>query len=116
MIMNLHCLGCGELLVPNYKGGMLAISCSCGAESPILVDENGKFQSCSLSLARALTEGSSIAHYEIYLGYRFTHTDIEKSQWTLRLRDLGMTSQQDCDEEQCLREYERKVTHAVYNN
>ncbi len=116
--MNLHCVGCGNIVFSNYeRGTTLAISCACGAYSPILFDpETNKTVSYSYSLMRDIRNKSSVSHFENYLGYHFFHTSDLKSYWLRFVKEIGMTSQQDCDEEKCLRIYERKVTHAITSN
>ncbi len=116
--MNLHCVGCGNLVFSNYTRGMtLAISCTCGAYSPITFNpKTNEIISYSYGLAMAIANMSSESHFENYLGYNFSHISDIKSYWMKFLKELGMTSQQDCEEEICLQQYERKVTDAIANH
>ncbi len=112
--MNLHCLGCGELRISNYTGGTLAISCICGAGSPILYDPiQDKVIAQPYSLTQLLLQDQQTSvHLEYYLGYSF-HINDMKTQTEELLKLRGLISQQDCDEKKCEQEYERAMYRVV---
>lgn len=102
----LHCLGCGNPVIRVQPGDTTAISCACGATGPILYDPSGGDMRIPHSLIIAFGEETIDAHWEYYLGYS-NHVSDRKTETRERLKEMGATSQQDCDEEECLREFTR---------
>lgn len=123
----LHCVGCGNPVARAPEpGDMLAISCRCGAYSPILVLEAGleledvaapavpgsllqitedwlMFGSSADLLHRVWRRDIKQVHWERYLGPE--PATWAGRAWLALLIAIGMTSMADC--EKCRREHER---------
>lgn len=111
MTLTLYCVGCGAVAALAWPGDVLAISCKCGAYSPLLAealdDPFGKLWSMPASLMRIISgEVSAEArpHVENYLGYS-GGTNPAKRFWENQLRAYGLTSAADCEREECRERY-----------
>lgn len=110
-----YCVGCGKI-VCRSDPGPLAISCLCGAQSPILVDQAGSLQRVPQSLGMRLlgrmlppaclgaVEEKKPQHLEYYLGYS-RHKSKAKAAWYELIRKLGLVSQQECQDKKCQEAY-----------
>ena len=106
----LYCAGCGEAVAHRYEpGAMLAISCRCGAYSPVLYSGSEDLFSIpsSLTLLLAMSPAQltlrrkgQLPHLESYLGYS-AHTDERKEAWRCTLENIGLTSQERCQDAHC---------------
>lgn len=96
----LVCVGCGQRLChkPTAKLTILALSCRCGAISPILQEEGADtvYSSMPASLMLAIGSGKKPPHIEFYLG-RSAHTSPIKSKVEEMLRHLGAISEDECE-------------------
>lgn len=109
----LYCVGCGNPVarLPG-PGDMLAISCQCGAYSPILVTQEvlaslePVWTTFPASLRAILTGAKQAGHWENYLGDD-PITPCGRA-WKTFLIEHGLTSMADCPEDQCKRGIERR--------
>lgn len=128
----LYCLGCGRPICTAEPGKLLAISCACGAYSPILVAKGmadvASMPVSFLEFARenlvgpktpavikeAMTAAgfkrASPPHWEFWLGYS-DHMSPFKEQLLAMLKEAGSTSQADCPEPKCKKAYTRGLEH-----
>ena len=115
-----YCVGCGKI-VCRSDPGPLSVSCRCGAQSPILVDQAGSLQRVPQSLGMRLlsrtlppaclgaVEEKKPQHLEYYLGYS-RHKSKAKTAWYELIRKLGLVSQQECRDKKCQEAYyQRRV-------
>lgn len=94
----LVCVGCGSRVCRRPQKEGLAISCRCGAYSPIFeVEGTGELYGLPASLMMAVTSGKTPAHLEYYLG-RSSHTSPIKTAVEHELRKLGAISEDECEE------------------
>jgi len=112
----LHCIGCGNAVAKDVPGQTLAISCSCGAGSPLLEADGQTLASIPASLMKLSYEyvegikseqdlAKEAPHLEYYLGYS-DHDSPAKTNAVAFLKVLGCTAQQDCPELRCRADYE----------
>lgn len=101
----LHCAGCGGPVCRASPGDILAISCRCGAQAPVLYDP---LRQCApffpSSMVRAIAEHTRLPHMEFYLGSS-DHESTDRTVLTGWLRAAGATSQADCPEPKCREAY-----------
>ena len=102
--VKLYCLGCSNVVVNNFQGGTLAISCSCGAYSPFLVNDFGRVVAEPSSFALYQVGGP---HIEYYLGYS-DHKSDAKTAMVRVMREKGMISQSECVQPACQEQYRKK--------
>lgn len=108
----LHCLGCGNFVVESEPDMTLAISCRCGALSPILVTETESLVSIPGSLAMIAEVQGQKAHVERYLGYS-DHTSDAKATLRRILLATGLTPMEECGAGRCKDDYARKRREVV---
>ena len=99
----LYCVGCGKAVAEYVPEQTLAISCRCGADSPILAREDGGMYGLPFSLVHAELEGQTKGHLERYLGFSDHESDL-KTEWRQSLIKRDYTPMEECPDEQC-REY-----------
>lgn len=107
----MYCIGCGRPLARMKKGQTLAISCSCGALSPILVSQknNNVFDQIfafPASIQESLGNGT-ISHLEYYLGFS-DHESKAKTWIRQLLRSMGSISYTECFDADCRRIYDHQ--------
>lgn len=100
----LFCVGCGRQVchVPP-AGGVLAISCACGAGSPIMHMENGEIWGLPASLVGflgGLPPGQEPPHLELYLGYSAYQSEL-REKLEGELKASGCSSQRECPQPRC---------------
>ena len=106
----LHCVGCGNGVCPLPEPGqMLAISCRCGAYSPILVRPDlldaaepvATMKPASVIRVQVMHEaGLRVSgHWENHLGPE-PRTIVGRA-WKTYLIECGLTSMADCHEDRC---------------
>ena len=99
----LYCVGCGCAVAASKPGQVLAISCVCGANAPILHTKEGKWAPpCSL----VLSTGIVLPHLEYYLGFS-NHESPIKTEVIRMLRAMGSISYTECPEVHCREAFER---------
>lgn len=100
----LFCVGCGhQVCHAPPPGGTLAISCACGAGSPIMHMESGEIWGLPASLVGflgGLPPGQEPPHLEFYLGYSGHQSDL-REKLEGELKATGCTSQQECQQPRC---------------
>ena len=106
-------VGCGNFLfteeqLRQAKGGM-ALACSCGAMSPLVVkyleDASGALAALPASLALR-KDGEQPPHLEFYLGFSDFNCPA-KTAVEQYLRELGSIAFAECEEERCREEPDR---------
>ena len=107
MAEKLYCLGCGIFVIESAPGHLLAISCRCGADSPILCKENGTIYSLPSSLYGISKVKGPKAHIEHYLGFS-DHKSAAKDLYRDALTTRGLAPFADCDEAKCQQYAARK--------
>lgn len=114
----LLCIGCDHSVARYEPGVMLAISCRCGGDSPILTVDGREIASAPVSLVqlrllRDSLRGTEAPHLERYLGFS-DHESPIKSQLEKELRALGCISMSECNEVRCQTGYGAAKLRAVY--
>lgn len=110
----LYHVGCGTPLFTREHANNMALACRCGANSPIVTDDlNDTEQETPDTLPASLFQilngrprARDLPHVEYYLGFSQFECPA-KTTWVARLRDLGMVSFDECDQERCLGERAR---------
>lgn len=107
----LYHVGCGHYLFNLSQASGMALACSCGANSPIVVSdlESGIAESVVLpgSLLSINKGQKDKPHLEYYLGFS-DFTCPAKQAWEKRLREeFGLISFSECSRAECQRESER---------
>lgn len=99
MTKYLVCVGCGERICRYEPGATLAMSCQCGAGSPILLLEGTLVPSSfPASILLQVAKGEKIkSHIEYYLGYS-QYSSFEKEASEKMLRSFGAISENECEE------------------
>jgi hypothetical protein len=103
------CVGCGRHVIDVTPGQVLAISCTCGAMAPILVNDDlraASHLSFPASLVLAQRAGKPPAHLEYYLGFSDHESELKALALAL-LQERGSISQAECEEEGCKAAWER---------
>ena len=103
----LYCVGCGRAIIAAKPRQVLAISCVCGANAPILHTKDGQWAPPG-SLVRAT--GIILPHLEYYLGFS-DHQSLMKTELTRLLRALGSISYTECTDTRCRESFERSKQH-----
>ncbi len=101
----LYCVGCGVAVISSRPGQVLAMSCRCGANAPILHSEAHTSWAPPASFVLA-TGVKPPPHLEYYLGFS-DHESPLKTEVTRQLRAMGSVSFTECPEERCPRAFER---------
>lgn len=103
----LYHVGCGRPLFTRDEAKMMALSCVCGAYSPIVAPDleavRPPVDILPASMIRILGGGLEreyLPHWETYLGFSDFDCPAKRS-WTALLTALGLTSQRDCDRREC---------------
>lgn len=112
----LVCIGCDHVVGQYLPGDTLAISCKCGAISPVLTFDREQVTSTPLSLIQMKLRGpvkGEPAHLEIYLGFS-DHESPLKSQLEKELREINCISMRECDRTDCQERYGIEKLRAVY--
>ncbi len=105
MKIQLHCVGCGELVPDVDSKRTPVVPCGhCGASSPIL--QGDSFFTASASLLGVFRLELTPPHLEIFLGYS-DHTSPLKSTLAKALRMCGATTQSKCSSRRCQIAYRR---------
>lgn len=96
----LRCAGCNRVIVDGEPEQMLAISCTCGIMSPILISEAEEVFSFPASLITFAVQDEPDAHPETYLGFSDHQSEI-KTRLYAQLLSFGFIPMEHCDDEQC---------------
>lgn len=109
----LYHVGCGRCLFTreDVRRGTMALACTCGANSPIVVpdldDPNPPSDVLPASLVWTLQRCRIPPHLEYYLGFS-DFTCPAKEAWERFLREYGSISFAECPEERCRNLYTQK--------
>ncbi len=112
---NLYCVGCGNSIAKEVPGHTLAISCRCGADSPILAREDGSGYGLPYSLVNPRRAEGQKAHLERYLGFS-DHESALKAEWREALVNRNYTPMVECPEAQCREYVARKKSEEGVSN
>lgn len=113
--MMLYHVGCGRALFDSEHARGMALSCACGAYSPIVAPDLNNpapgadiLPSSLVSLMMRAGERELMAsvHVETYLGYSDFRCPA-KAAWEIKLKALGMTAAGACSEQRCRDRAER---------
>jgi len=110
--VTLRCIGCDQVLVNNYRGQVMGISCACGADAPILYccENAGAAIPSSLGIA---TGNRPPPHLEYYLGFSDHRSDL-KTLTAQALRALGSISYTECADAKCNDGFARTLERRKY--
>lgn len=99
----LYCVGCGRTVCASKPGQVLAISCVCGANAPILHTKDGHW---APPASFVLATGAMLPHLEYYLGFSDYQSPL-KTKATRMLRAMGAISYTECTDAHCREAFER---------
>lgn len=116
----LYCIGCGKQIftIGQVTNHVMAMSCNCGAYSPVTATAENLLKSGDISniytmptsLYGIFDDGSikvSASHYENYIG--FSDFTCPMKLWLINeMKRYGFTWMHDCNDANCIRTVERE--------